>query len=636
MPVVKKEVKKPVARKAVAKKAVKKPTVKLYSYDAEVKGLMGTDCDHHKSNNYYYSINHQPANAQCTKIIQKIEEGLINNYNFSPDCISDVMVYFNKNMYNNSNGYYKQYCCVAKQAKIIPLMSNLLRTYVPTIGDIKILLQHDSVYPCFKVLVDKNPNFTGFDMASLTEFANVKLKDSFDKYTNNDIIDAFFDNCDISNDALPAAIFMLRDTYTNLKLAEKLKSYKLDLTKHNLSDACQILPYSKPVIEVLISNFDMELNSKCLEAACNHCDFNGIKYILDNTKLEITREHFKKLVTSKVYVSPDTYGPSEKSGYTKDTMELLIAHGYSPDYEDVAFAVKYKQEIPNIDRFKIILDTKLLESCWDVDFYPNYKFGCISDEMIKLQKMLANKQPVSAIRSQLKAHTLVPDRKCMENASNHKTNMATIKELIKYGGIITYKCLQNMSQLLATSSTLDYMLEEYKTQKDIKDKEITDKMEAYEAKIKELEEKLAKPEGLPEVDIKVLPEKVIENTEDVKTPELIEMDDDFSDDELAEIKECSIIKVDDTMINKLPKQKRRKSKVPKLYATYFKKKDNTKMSYLEIKKELLDSVRENKWYNPDNKQLINLPEDLMKHLGIEKKGYIKFDDVEKVVNLFYK
>ncbi len=259
--------------------------------------------------------------------------------------------------------------------------------------------------------------------------------------------------------------------------------------------------------------------------------------------------------------------------------------------------------------------------------------------MIKLQKMLANKQAVSAIRTQLKTHNLVPDRKCMENASTHKSNIATMRELIKYGGTITYKCLQNLSNNLTASSTLDYMLEEYKKQQDIRDKETKDKMEAYEAKIKELEEKLANKEKIEESKEPPVEEKDLKKTDTQNNTELIDTDDDlddFNDDELAEIKDCNIIKVDDTMINKLPKQKRRKCNVPKLYATYFKKKDNTKMSYLEIKKELLDNVRDNKWYNPDNKQLINLPEDLMKHLGIEKKGYIKFDDVEKVVNLFYK
>jgi hypothetical protein len=532
----------------------------------------------------------------------------------------------------------------------------LFKTHVPTVNDIKILLQYDSYYTCFRTLVKDNPNFAGFSMESVLEFVNKKLNNSLDKYDDHKMIDIFVDTYDMSDKALSSEIFMIRDTYFNLKLAEKLKGYKLDISKHYMQDACKILPYSKAVIKVLVSDKNMELDSECLETACQYCDFNGIKYILDETKLKITKNHFNKLIISENYIPSqyNSYGYRSnyynygKSGYTLEKMELLIAHGYSPDYDDIKYAIKHKKEIPNIDRFGVKLDKELLELCWDNNFYPSYKFDCISDEMIKLQKICADKSPISVIRSHLKKYQLVPDRKCMENASLHKNNVATMKELLKYGGKLTYKCLKSQSYLLTSSSTLDYMLEEYEKQQEEVNAELNSKMEKYETRIKELEEKLANGE-IDNQDIKsdtkqnakqdTKPNTVkqsAQSTDISPSTELIDTDDDFDDDDLEEIKNCNIIKIDDTVVIKLPKQKRRKCNVPKLYASYFKKGSKTKMSYIEIKKELLDNVRDNKWYNPDNKQLIKLPDDLRKHLGIQTSGYVRFDDVDKLVNLFYK
>ena len=80
----------------------------------------------------------------------------------------------------------------------------------------------------------------------------------------------------------------------------------------------------------------------------------------------------------------------------------------------------------------------------------------------------------------------------------------------------------------------------------------------------------------------------------------------------------------------------RKVNIPKLYAAYFKKAKDGKMSFVSVKKELLNKIKKNEWYNKENQQLIDLPEDLRKRLGIKSEGLIDIKDIDKVVTLFYK
>ena len=60
------------------------------------------------------------------------------------------------------------------------------------------------------------------------------------------------------------------------------------------------------------------------------------------------------------------------------------------------------------------------------------------------------------------------------------------------------------------------------------------------------------------------------------------------------------------------------------------------MSFVSVKKELLNKIKKNEWYNKENEQFIDLPEDLRKKLGIQTEGLINVNDIDKVVTLFYK
>jgi hypothetical protein len=59
------------------------------------------------------------------------------------------------------------------------------------------------------------------------------------------------------------------------------------------------------------------------------------------------------------------------------------------------------------------------------------------------------------------------------------------------------------------------------------------------------------------------------------------------------------------------------------------------MSFIQLKKDFISYVIENKWIDDNNKELINLPPKLMKKLGIKNDKHIKFGDIDRVMNLFY-
>ena len=77
------------------------------------------------------------------------------------------------------------------------------------------------------------------------------------------------------------------------------------------------------------------------------------------------------------------------------------------------------------------------------------------------------------------------------------------------------------------------------------------------------------------------------------------------------------------------------NKIPKKYLTYFQKCEYDKMSFFDIKQELVTIIKKKSWYQKNNFTLIDFPNDLRQLLGLEKDGYIRFSDIDKIVYLFY-
>jgi len=100
-------------------------------------------------------------------------------------------------------------------------------------------------------------------------------------------------------------------------------------------------------------------------------------------------------------------------------------------------------------------------------------------------------------------------------------------------------------------------------------------------------------------------------------------------------KEHKLIDIPDTLLVNVPAQKRRKGDVPTKFSRFFKRNKGEKLSFIDLKREFINEIRNNNWYNKEDKDLIDLPANLRKEIGLEDAGLVKFDDIERVVSLFY-
>ena len=244
------------------------------------------------------------------------------------------------------------------------------------------------------------------------------------------------------------------------------------------------------------------------------------------------------------------------------------------------------------------MDKKLLELCWDNNFYPSYKFDCIEPELIELQKLCLTKK-ISEIKKLLRKNNLVPDRKCMENASAFKNNNQILEYLLAKGGKITLNCVRKCSEQFNANRFLLKLMDEFKVNNEKDIKMLEDKIKLLENKIIELGGDLDENKKTPEATI-----EEIEELDAIQQPE-----DEV--DEIVEDEDQSImnIKMEKENIILIQQQNKRKKLIPKKFQKAFELdpiKKNT-MSYTDIKNFIIKKINENSWIDKSNKNLIDFP-----------------------------
>lgn len=88
------------------------------------------------------------------------------------------------------------------------------------------------------------------------------------------------------------------------------------------------------------------------------------------------------------------------------------------------------------------------------------------------------------------------------------------------------------------------------------------------------------------------------------------------------------------LIKNIPVQKRKKAPVPDKYASYFGVNKKTKLSYLDLKKDIIATITKNDWFDQNDKMLVNIPADLQNILKLDSNK-IDFKDIDNFVTLFY-
>lgn len=656
-----------VKAKKVKKVNLNKQDVQDGEIGSDIRTSLTIPCEHHKG---YYSYNNHPL---CGTIAATIENYIDNNIALPDDIYMTFLEYVTK---KNTTNYYYNYgntnCISNNQHLLVPVITKIFNFYNPLPNDLTELLSFPVYDAAVCSLVKNNPQFKSFPFSVMVSILDVRFKFSQGPQleinsTENELIDILFNNSVLGfkkedSDKLELNFELLmgmRHSYFNKRVSELLDKHDpedtQDINYTKLMHAsCKVLPYSLPIIKSLIGK-KVPIDSDCLTIVCQYCNEESIRTILDLGRVKVEKCHFRAVITSKMYIgqtrsgyyyrnnnistSDDGYNMAASSGFTTQKLEELLKNGYIPDNDDITFSIKYKAEIPNIERYNIKLDQKMLELCWEYDFYPKkYKFDCIQEEMIELQQLCNTKAKVQ-ISKCIKANKLVPDRKCMENASKFKNNQPILNVLMDNGGKVTFKCVENCAHQMNDNRTLILLCDKFK-------EEYEKQIKEYEEKIKMLENKLNETEVFDSTQSVACVSRGDQLNRETVACEITnnniplidsEVNSNNSESETGQEQEGDIVKIlilQDNTTN-IPKQLRRKTKLPPIFTEYFNEDKKRLMSYLEVKKAIIDKIRNEHWYDKNNKQLIDLPADLRTKLGLESTGLINFNDVDKLVQLFY-
>lgn len=556
----------------------------LENYNETIINLMAIRC-HHQCK-YHTNTDHQVNH--CTAIVNKIEEAVDNcNYTFSDECMDKFIEYIN---YQHDYSYTLFGCIKENHQLFVKVFSKLYVNYVPTKEQIKILLTCPEYDECIINLVDKNKKFTKFDAQTLSNFARIRMKHSEDKTDNKIIIDTILQNCNLPDEYIHYDIISTRNTYYNNILANMLYKYGGTFTQDHMHIACEFLPYTINLVNVLLI-IGLELDKKSLGAACQYTDAESLKYIVDLAKIPVTdakynvcysKEHY--WVEYRLKVIQDKYNQINKvddNGYRNASNSTIIKK----------IKVFTDNEYMKDDKNKCKYMTSLYNYC-----RTGHSNG---------------------IRQLIQTYELVPDYKCFEYL--YKRRFVDV-ELVKY----LLSVIDKYEVTLATKIA--------KIAKETLKKDKIAQNKVDKVKIIDINGSNNSNKDTKIVDKFILKE-YNDNFKSTKKYSSL-MEKEIFSNESGNID--NILKNLDNIIKiKVPEDKRIIQQAPKKYITYFKKPNNVCMSYLEIRKEFIDVIRDKKWFRKNNKQLVNLPKSLRNKLGLDKDGYIQFEDIDKIIDLFY-
>jgi hypothetical protein len=404
-----------------------------------------------------------------------------------------------------------------------------------------------------------------------------------------------------------------QSTVTLIKLEGVIKKYCGIMTKYQLDKLCNRLPFTSKIIENILRRTDLVLDSDSLMIACKILKPEAIKYVLDH-----------KVVPSKIHLI--TLLDKNKKEYNPIDVEMLFKYGYKPDYSDVENSIIKKRELPGLGRFNIQYDSKLMDLCDLYNFYPNYPF--INNKMLQLRTKCKNSY-MSDIRDFMDNDQLTPDAICMKNASNHRSNNGVLRFLVSRGGKIDIECIRANAQNYRANGTLLYLIDKFSESHnfsmDCHNDNVTTKNNeiiTLQNTIKKLKNKI----------------KELENVSNSKSNNItnnISTDNILTDNEV-DIEDLNFIEI---ITKSTCVSKRKRDIPPEKYIKYIANKKEIKkeikMSFFDIRKEFIQDINNNGWYMGQNKMIINLPSEVKNNLEITDSGYIKFEDIDKIIYKFY-
>lgn len=558
---------------------------------------------------YYRNDGSVPlCEKSCNIIINIINSGIHfkKYYNIQlTELINKLITKIFSSMYNTR--YKKKYtpidnracCIIMKQPILINAIKLILETYKLNVSSINHILSNNNTK---NLIINMNNEF-------IDSLSTINL-DDLDEY-------------DLDENTLIFIINNIRITEKSISgCIENFPNYiNIFLERDNTID---IKPYlgllfkttSKYSIDVVKKYREyIEINITCLEYACEYCNFNLIEYLLD-MKVEPNNKCFNNIFSTDLDRNIDV---------EKKCLGLLLASGYIPTRENVIHCLKNGILIENIENYGIEIDNKISNLYIKYNLIPT-TFKIKPD--INILEEICKTGLLKDIRTTVQKYNFIPNEQCMINACclGSSAMNTRINYLKSVGGVFTYNVLCAYLRGKYTHyspQAIAHFDPEYKKMKRI--------IERYEKLYGELEKEETEQEKTQKEtkDIKERIQKQVENVKKLKENKKEQAIKTISKD-----KEMKILNIVVPTNIRFPKRQRQKVNPPKHLVEYFKLDKNKKISFIDVRKYLLEHIRKNKWFG-EKKTHLNPPDDFRKLLGIENKGYIDFNDLDKLVQLCY-
>jgi len=123
-----------------------------------------------------------------------------------------------------------------------------------------------------------------------------------------------------------------------------------------------------------------------------------------------------------------------QSGYANfnHTIKILVSHGFVIDLDCVEYALKYEEEIDDLEMFNIKYNDELFKICDKLEYYPKKYISQIDKDYVKMVEAF-KKEPTNKIDAFINKKKLVPTNYCFEVAINKNKNDDIINYIIKLG-----------------------------------------------------------------------------------------------------------------------------------------------------------------------------------------------------------
>jgi hypothetical protein len=360
-------------------------------------------------------------------------------------------------------------------------------------------------------------------------------------------------------------------------LFEKLLDQKIELSPIVIKNAIEYK--SANCIESLFQ-LGVQPDITTLIAACKRRDPVIINKILQY-RIIPTKECYTTAITFP-NSSPRYHNPNDTQIAT--IIDLLVNAGYQLTYEDVINALNNGLYVNDLPRFNFTIDDRLLEICAERSYYPYNKLDLTpSLKCLEIECSKVNNLPL--IKDLVKKG-LTPNTTCLENACNHRANKTVLVYLIDKCNLKpTKKCLTNIAQHIGNAS-LTFLVENL-----------------------DKENKTTTKDATPKDTDDTTPTKDEDSDEDKK-----------------------IFFLDLPTCKTLPKSKKKKQEVNQKILDLFGIKKTVMLSYLDIRKHLINYINANELLN---NSIIKPDKKLCKLLNLKFGGSVNFANIDKLVDQFY-